>query len=461
MLRPGERLLVFGAAGGVGTAAIQVGKILGAEVIAVASTDEKRTFATEVGADAALDTAAEGWRDRLKATCVGKGPDVIFDPVCGPLFEGAFRSLAWRGRHLVVGFAGGPIPALPSNLTLMKGAALVGVDVRQFQLFEPAAAASHMNELMSWVSSGQLVPPVGRRYSFFRFPGRARVRALRSRDGEDSGGVRLSADLSVASLASRRPAPRESGDMAQKARRSLKRAESAAEPSTVSRKGDEARRRLLSVALEEFGERGFKGATTRVISQRAGLTLPAVKYYFGDKQGLYLACAEEVARHYLRATSSVASAAVTALEGSMTPSDARQRLKEIARALARFLVGPSDERQGVAFVKREMREPGPASDVLYRRLWGPGIELMAALIARAQGRTRVEATQRIEAMMLISSLMPFRGGQRVAPRALGADRLSRAHFEIVCRSLDARIDLFGNEEQSSRKIHARVTSTFG
>jgi NADPH2:quinone reductase len=163
-LRPGETLLVLGAAGGVGTAAVQVGKILGARVLACASTPEKRDFARACGADEVLDTQAEGWRDRLKALCGGKGPDVIFDPVCGPLFEPAFRSLAWGGRHLVVGFAGGPIPALPANLPLMKGAALTGVDVRQFLLFEGPRAAETLTRLLAWVQEGRLSPPEGRRF---------------------------------------------------------------------------------------------------------------------------------------------------------------------------------------------------------------------------------------------------------------------------------------------------------
>ena len=164
-LRPGETLLVLGAAGGVGTAAVQVGKILGARVIACASTPEKRAFAAACGADATLDAQAEGWRDRLKALCGGKGPDVIFDPVCGPLFEPAFRSLAWGGRHLVVGFAGGPIPALPANLPLMKGAALTGVDMRQFLLFEGPRAADTLDRLLAWVAEGRLSPPEGRRFA--------------------------------------------------------------------------------------------------------------------------------------------------------------------------------------------------------------------------------------------------------------------------------------------------------
>jgi NADPH2:quinone reductase len=161
-IAPGERLLVLGAAGGVGMAAVQIGVILGARVIAAASTEEKRAFAVANGASATIDTAPEGWRDRLKTLCEGRGPDVVFDPVCGPLFEPAFRSLAWRGRHLVVGFAGGPIPSLPSNLTLMKGAALSGVDVRQFLIFEAEHAQSHLSQLLAWVAEGRLSPPVGR-----------------------------------------------------------------------------------------------------------------------------------------------------------------------------------------------------------------------------------------------------------------------------------------------------------
>jgi NADPH2:quinone reductase len=168
-LAKGERLLVLGAAGGVGTAAIQVGKILGAEVIAAASSEEKRDFARTQGADHVMDTAPDGWRDRLKAACSGKGPDVVFDPVCGPLFQPAFRSLVWRGRHLVVGFVGGPIPALPANLTLMKGAALTGVDVRQFALFEAQKAAAHIELLLAWVADGRLVPVVGRTFPLADF----------------------------------------------------------------------------------------------------------------------------------------------------------------------------------------------------------------------------------------------------------------------------------------------------
>lgn len=136
---PGFSLPVLGAAGGVGSAAVQVAKRLRAGVIAAASTEEKRAFCLTLDADLVVDTSPEGWRDRVRNLLGARGPDVVFDPVSGPLFEPAFRGLTWRGRHLVVGFVGG-MPALPVNLPLLKGAALVGVDVRQFILFERSRA---------------------------------------------------------------------------------------------------------------------------------------------------------------------------------------------------------------------------------------------------------------------------------------------------------------------------------
>jgi NADPH2:quinone reductase len=168
-LAPNEKLLVIGAAGGVGLAAVQIGHILGAKVIGVASTPQKRALAAQHGADITLDREVEGWRDRLKAA-VGGGIDVVFDPVCGPLFQPAFRSLNWGGRHLVIGFAAGDIPALPANLPLMKGAALVGVDVRQFaQVFEAENARAQLEELLDWVRAGTLDAPVGRMFAFEQF----------------------------------------------------------------------------------------------------------------------------------------------------------------------------------------------------------------------------------------------------------------------------------------------------
>lgn len=168
-LAPGQQLLVIGAAGGTGVAAMQVGRALGARIIACASSAEKRDFALAQGADAVIDTQVEGWRDRLTEACQGRGPDVVFDPVCGPLFEPAFRSLHWRGMHLVIGFVGGAIPALKANLPLLKGAALVGVDVRQYVLKEPEAARQDVIDLLQWAADGTINPPVGRAFGFDSF----------------------------------------------------------------------------------------------------------------------------------------------------------------------------------------------------------------------------------------------------------------------------------------------------
>ena len=164
-IRPGETLLVLGAAGGVGSAAVEVGKQLGAYVIACASSEEKREFARALGANAVVASDAPDWRQDLKALTRGRGVDVVFDPVSGELFEPAFRSLSWRGRHLVVGFAGGTIPALPANLPLLKGGALVGVDLRQLGQLEPDAARGNLAKLMDWAGHGRLKIPVGARFT--------------------------------------------------------------------------------------------------------------------------------------------------------------------------------------------------------------------------------------------------------------------------------------------------------
>ena len=125
-----------------------------------------REAVRQYGADAVLDREPEGWRERLKAMAPD-GLDVVFDPVSGPLLQPAFRSLRWGGRHLVIGFASGAIPALPVNLPLLKGAALVGVDYRQFAaVYEQDKARAELDELLGWVADGTLDPPVGRTFAF-------------------------------------------------------------------------------------------------------------------------------------------------------------------------------------------------------------------------------------------------------------------------------------------------------
>jgi NADPH2:quinone reductase len=161
-LQAGETLLVLGAAGGVGLAAIEIGKALGARVIACASSEEKLAVCREHGADAAINYAAEDLRARLKTLTAGRGADVIYDPVGGPYSEPAFRSIAWRGRHLVVGFAAGEIPKLPLNLALLKGASVVGVFWGDFTRREPARFADSVRQLAKWYQEGRLRPHVSK-----------------------------------------------------------------------------------------------------------------------------------------------------------------------------------------------------------------------------------------------------------------------------------------------------------
>ena len=165
-LKAGETVLVLGAAGGVGTAAIQIAKAAGAKVIAAASTDEKCALCKQIGADETInysvDSVPNAFREKIKALTGGKGPDVIYDPVGGDFAEPAFRSIAWRGRYLVVGFASGPIPNLPLNLPLLKGASLVGVFWGDFARREPQANAAMMAELAQWYAQGKIKPVIDR-----------------------------------------------------------------------------------------------------------------------------------------------------------------------------------------------------------------------------------------------------------------------------------------------------------
>ena len=162
-LKAGETVLVLGAAGGVGTAAVQIAKAAGARVIAAASTDEKCKLCRELGADETLNYSSQDLRETLKILTQGKGPDVVYDPVGGALAEPAFRSIAWRGRYLVVGFAGGAIPALPWNLALLKGASVMGVFWGDFVKREPQASAAALMQLAQWYAQGKIKPVIDRK----------------------------------------------------------------------------------------------------------------------------------------------------------------------------------------------------------------------------------------------------------------------------------------------------------
>lgn len=155
-LQPGETLCVLGASGVTGIAAVQIGKIMGAKVIGVASSEEKRAIASQAGADIVI--GYENLKDRLKEITGGKGVDVAYDPVGGEAFDGLSRSMAWEGRLLVIGFASGTIPQFPVNLALVKGFSVVGVFWGAFTQKEPKAYAENMQELIGWYLAGKIKP---------------------------------------------------------------------------------------------------------------------------------------------------------------------------------------------------------------------------------------------------------------------------------------------------------------
>ncbi len=155
-LQQGETLLVLGAAGGVGTAAIQIGKALGATIIAAASTDEKLKFCQENGADYTINYITENLKEKVKELTQGKGVDVIYDPVGGQFSEPTLRAIAWKGRYLVVGFAAGEIPKIPLNLVLLKGCQIIGVFWGAFFKNEPQQNTENFMMIVKWFAEGKL-----------------------------------------------------------------------------------------------------------------------------------------------------------------------------------------------------------------------------------------------------------------------------------------------------------------
>ncbi|MBN9062860.1 MAG: NADPH:quinone oxidoreductase [Rhizobiales bacterium 65-9] len=160
-LKPGETLVVLGAAGGTGLSAVEIGKLMGARVIACASSDEKLDLAVAHGADETVNYAAEDLGPRLKQLTKGKGVDVLYDPVGDRLAEPALRAMGWGGRYLVIGFAGGEIPKIPLNLVLLKGCDVRGVFWGAFTEREPAEHRGNVGQLLSWAATGQLRAHVG------------------------------------------------------------------------------------------------------------------------------------------------------------------------------------------------------------------------------------------------------------------------------------------------------------
>ncbi|WP_119672608.1 NADPH:quinone oxidoreductase family protein [Deinococcus sp. RM] len=169
-LKAGETLLVLGAAGGVGLAAVMIGKALGARVIAAASTPEKLDLARAHGADEVINYTDTDLKAALNDLTGKKGVDVILDPVGDRWAESAFRAIAWGGRYLVIGFAGGEIPRLPLNLPLLKGASIVGVFWGEYARRDPRGNARHLTQLAGWVQSGTLKPEISRAYTLQEAP---------------------------------------------------------------------------------------------------------------------------------------------------------------------------------------------------------------------------------------------------------------------------------------------------
>jgi AcrR family transcriptional regulator len=213
------------------------------------------------------------------------------------------------------------------------------------------------------------------------------------------------------------------------------------------RKGDETRQRILDAALKAFGEASFKAVTTRRLAEAAGVSLPTLQYYFGDKEGLYRACAETIVERYRRHTGAAAQAARALNEQVLSDDGAaeatRAQLKALIRALAGFLVGSTEAERWAQFVGRELRDPGPAFEILYENLWRPGVEIVARLIARILGRPQSDPAARIQALLLISSLLAFQSGRSISLRTMRWPSIGPKELAMVLASLDAQIDAIG------------------
>ena len=191
-LQPGETLLVLGAGGGVGLAAVELGKAMGARVLAAASSEAKREAAKAAGADEVIDYSDGELKEKVKALTDGRGADVIYDPVGGDFFDQCMRCINWKGRVLVVGFVGGEIPRVPINLILLKGCQVVGVFYGAFTGREPAENAQNWHELANLWEAGKIAPLVSREFAFEEHA--AALRCLSEREAIGKVIVRVRGD---------------------------------------------------------------------------------------------------------------------------------------------------------------------------------------------------------------------------------------------------------------------------
>jgi AcrR family transcriptional regulator len=224
-------------------------------------------------------------------------------------------------------------------------------------------------------------------------------------------------------------------------------------PRAVHEKGQATRERILDAALNAFGEAPFLAVTTRQIAKAAYVSLPTLQYYFGDKEGLYRACAEAIVERYRRQTQVAGAKAAEALNEGCSAVTARVQLKELIAALGRFLVGSREAGRWAQFLARELRDPGPAFEILYAGLWRPGVEVTARLIARILGITDSDPAARIRALLLISSLLAFQSGRSISLRTMHWSTIGPAELAIVLSGVEAQIDAIG-------RAHSKQTRTY-
>jgi TetR/AcrR family transcriptional regulator, regulator of cefoperazone and chloramphenicol sensitivity len=235
--------------------------------------------------------------------------------------------------------------------------------------------------------------------------------------------------------------------MAQSSRRSTAARQSSKSrnsPRAVHQKGQETRERILDAALKAFGEASFLAVTTRQISKAASVSLPTLQYYFGDKEGLYRACAEAIVERYHRHTKAAGAKAAESLMEGGSAETARVQLKALLAALGGFLVGTREASRWAQFVARELRDPGPAFEILYSGLWRPGVEITARLIARALGLPESDPAARIRALLLISSLLAFQSGRSISLRTMHWSSIGPDELAMVLSGVEAQIDAIGH-----------------
>jgi TetR/AcrR family transcriptional regulator, regulator of cefoperazone and chloramphenicol sensitivity len=208
-------------------------------------------------------------------------------------------------------------------------------------------------------------------------------------------------------------------------------------------KGEATRLRILDAALLAFGEAGYATASTRQIAQTAGVSLPALQYYFSSKEGLYRACAEAIVSRVLSHTSHAASSAIKALDAGCPADAARRHLKKVVGALAGLLVGAEEAQQWAQFVAREMRDPGPAFEILYEKLWRPGVGTASRLIGRIVERPASDPKVRVQALLIITALLAFRSGRSISLRTMEWSSIGPNELALVMGALDVQIDALG------------------